>query len=264
MNLEMRNSDSGVGEKSVSLLRREFIVAGAAVFGSSLFFPRTADALVRGVAPPADFGKRPAALGKTNMVEAREAGFAKEAELFDKEDGKFQVTAAGDRYRDITVGDGPEVKSGSTVDIRYRVLRLGKRSRDGLSGEASLVFSFGYGEDDDKEGDVVPVVLGPSSSLVPALESAMPGMRQGGTRRIAVRPQRGWKLTDAQCKDSNNSGAAVDIGSALGLPGASVAEAETCLDTTRVPAPQTFQARRKLARRFDESLLVEVQAVKVN
>ena len=30
----------------------------------------------------------------------------------------------------------------------------------------------------------------------------------------------GWKVTEAQCGDSNNSGQAVDIGSALGLPGA--------------------------------------------
>lgn len=39
---------------------------------------------------------------------------------------------------------------GDSCAIRYRALRLGKRSRDGLSGEASTVFSFGYGEDDDK------------------------------------------------------------------------------------------------------------------
>lgn len=57
----------------------------------------------------------------------------------------------GDRYRDIVVGSGGKaLADGDTCAIRYRALRLGKRSRDGLSGEASTVFSFGYGEDDDK------------------------------------------------------------------------------------------------------------------
>jgi hypothetical protein len=52
---------------------------------------------------------------------------------------------------------------------RYRALRLGKRSRDGVSGEATTVFSFGYGEDDDKDGDSLDVTLG-ESNLIPALE----------------------------------------------------------------------------------------------
>ena len=80
--------------------RRGFLFASTVLCGAVLM-PHGASALVRGLAPPPDFGKRPAALGKTNMVEAREAGAAREAELFDKQDGKFQVTADGDRFRDI-------------------------------------------------------------------------------------------------------------------------------------------------------------------
>ena len=98
--LERRSSEQNeiTPAKRIEFLRREFILAAL----SSIFLlPRNADALVRGVAPPPDFGKRPTALGKTNIVEAREAGAAREAELFDKADGQFQVTAAGDRYRDI-------------------------------------------------------------------------------------------------------------------------------------------------------------------
>jgi hypothetical protein len=37
-------------------------------------------------------------------------------------------------YKDIIVGTGPKAVSGSEVTVKYRVLRLGKRSRDGLSG----------------------------------------------------------------------------------------------------------------------------------
>ena len=153
-------------------------------------------------------------MGKTNMVEAREAGAVKEAQLFDGQDTKFSLTASGDRFRDIVlahpstrhlvqelsasfehclppvpttqmpacascrkgicfpahldciqslgtpifglqsrwlmlngllggarggnglrqvVGTGAAVQQGSSADIRYRVLRLGKRSRDGPS-----------------------------------------------------------------------------------------------------------------------------------
>lgn len=66
---------------------------------------------------------------------------------------------------------------------RYKALRLGKRSRDGLSGEATVVFSYGYGfEDDDKEGDTLSVTLG-QSNLIPALAS--------GRAPPACRPERG-------------------------------------------------------------------------
>ena len=64
----------------------------------------------------------------------------------------FPLPTPGDRYRDTVLPPAPSspLKKGDTCSIRYRALRLGKRSRDGLSGEASTVFSFGYGEDDDK------------------------------------------------------------------------------------------------------------------
>jgi len=214
-------------------------------------------ALVKGLAPPENYGKgREGASKPTNIQEARERGAKREAELFDKDSGEFQKTPSGDRYRDIVVGTGAEVKTGSEADIKYRVLRLGKRSRDGLSGEASLVFSYGYGEDDDKETDVKTVKVG-ETGLIKALEESILGIKEGGKRRISVIPERGWRITDKACAG------AIDVGSALGLPGASVTEAEGCLDNVRVPSPTTFQAKRKLGRRFDESLLLEVEVVKV-
>lgn len=70
-----------------------------------------------------------------------------EDELFAQVDGgaasSFSKTSEGDRYRDMVVGTGEQIEKGSTTNIRYRALRLGKRSRDGLSGEASVVFSYG-------------------------------------------------------------------------------------------------------------------------
>lgn len=229
-----------------------------------------AEALVKGVAPPEGYGrgggKKDLSLtddGKriTNKQEALEIGREREAKLFDKDAGKFSTTEDGDRYREETEGKGEEVDEGSQVSIKYRVLRLGKRSRDGLSGEASLVFSYGYGEDDDKESDVLVLTVG-ETPLIPALESAIYGMKEGGKRRISVRPERGWRKDDPGC-GGRDIGKTLDLGIAAGVPGGYVTETESCLDGSRVPAPKTFQAKRKLSRRFDESLLLEVEAVKV-
>ena len=56
-----------------------------------------------------------------------------------------KVTQAGTRYRDIDIGDESKspVKDGDEVRIYYKVLKLGKRSYDGLSGEGTVVFSRG-------------------------------------------------------------------------------------------------------------------------
>lgn len=53
------------------------------------------------------------------------------------------------------------------------------------------------------------------------------------------------------------------MGSAVGLPGAYVTEMESCMDVFRLPAPTSFQAKRKLSRRFDGTLVLEIEAVKV-
>jgi hypothetical protein len=60
------------------------------------------------------------------------------------------VTAAGTKYRDIETGTGgggggggDRVKMGDDVQVYFKVLKLGKRSYDGLSGEGTVVFSRG-------------------------------------------------------------------------------------------------------------------------
>ena len=59
-----------------------------------------------------------------------------------------KVTAGGTKYRDIDSGDeeqakGEIVKEGDEVTMYYKILKLGKRSYDGLSGEGTVVFSRG-------------------------------------------------------------------------------------------------------------------------
>ena len=155
---------------------------------------------MKGSAPPPKAAKLEKRTCKT-IDECEEIGRKKEAELFDEADEEsISKTKAGDAYRDLVQGEGggSPVQDGSVVEVKYRVLRLGKRSRDGLSGEASPIFSFGYGEDDDKETDTTFLTIG-SPYVVPALNEGLKGMRPGGRRRINVRPERGWKLPDSIC-----------------------------------------------------------------
>lgn len=51
------------------------------------------------------------------------------------------------------------------------------------------------------------------------------------------------------------------VGQAV-VPLAEIVDIEGCLDFDRIPAPGNYGAKRRLARRFDEGLLVEVELVK--
>ena len=63
------------------------------------------------------------------------------------------ATVNGIKYVDLEEGAGKEVDSGSTVQVRFKVLKAGKRSYDGLSGEGTVVFSDGYGLEDNEKPD---------------------------------------------------------------------------------------------------------------
>lgn len=57
------------------------------------------------------------------------------------------TTAGGTRYLELEEGRGEGVKRGDTVEIYFKVLKLGKRSYDGLSGEGTVCldcFVFGW------------------------------------------------------------------------------------------------------------------------
>jgi hypothetical protein len=56
-----------------------------------------------------------------------------------------KVSQGGTRYIDMDIGDESKssVKHGDEVTIYYKVLKLGKRSYDGPSGEGTVVFSRG-------------------------------------------------------------------------------------------------------------------------
>ena len=147
-------------------------------------FRPPAFALVKGSAPPPKSGPKERKCKSIDECEAlgEKERAAQEAGL----DTTILRTKGGDRYRDLTVGDGKEVANGDAVEIRYRVMRLGTKARDGLTGEGQTIFSFGYGEDDDKEGDKLPVQLS-GRNLVAGVNDALVGMQPGGKRRVLGR-----------------------------------------------------------------------------
>ncbi|CAM9825380.1 unnamed protein product, partial [Ectocarpus fasciculatus] len=212
----------GTGEGG-STNRGDFLsgaaVTAAAVLGvaaaGTVGAPPPANALVKGNAPPPGYNKKRGSgygNGEPEVTPTADAG---------PEDGDpsrtFSVTSSGIRFKDLKIGGGGEVKAANVVDMRYRVEKLGKRSYDGISGETQSVFSLGYGEDDDKEGDVLTVPLG-SGRLVSAVDEGVLGMRVGGVRRVAVRPERGWKKQDPKCATE------IDMGVMSGVPGAALAK----------------------------------------
>lgn len=244
-------------QPSTEVGRREALVGMVLV-------PVPARALVKGSTPP----KKKSTVEKRtckSVDECEEIGELREAETFQKE-LPFETTKDGVRYRDVEEGAAPAVAKGDIVNVKYRVMRLGKRSSDNLSGEASPVFSLGYGEDDDDDDDVLTAKVG-ARELIPALDSAIVGLRTGGKRRLFVVPEKGWKKINAACAaDSNsaaNSAGGLDaIGQAV-VPLATVNDNDACIEDILLPQPRNFGARRRLARRFDEGLLLEVELVNI-
>ncbi|KAL1512159.1 hypothetical protein AB1Y20_005427 [Prymnesium parvum] len=235
--------------RATDRLPRRLALAHAASFFAASGALR-ADALVKGSAPPPKLEK-PKERKCKNLDECEALAAQREAER-EAEAGEltFERTAGGDRIRDLKAGSGREAKAGDAVAIRYRVMRLGTKARDGLSGEGQTIFSLGFGEDDDKEGDVLPVSLD-AETLVPGIEAALVGMRPGGRRRVLVRPERGWKDQSASCAGIVFK---ADIGAA-------VENEAACLNKTKLPLPRSYGAKQRFARRFDESLLVELDLI---
>jgi FKBP-type peptidyl-prolyl cis-trans isomerase len=241
-------SATGLAAQRSAVIKRRSLLAGAASVGAAIGMPPSAKALVKGSAPPAKMS--PPKERKCKSIDECEAlGDAERAKMSAGADETIERTTGGDRYRDLRVGSGKAAASGDLVDIQYRVMRLGTKSRDGLSGEGQTIFSYGFGEDDDKEGVAASVQLG--SNLVDGVNAALIGMQPGGKRRVLVRPERGWKEQTGACA---NIVFAADIGAA-------VENENACLTKTKQPLPRSYGARQRFARRFDESLLVELDMV---
>lgn len=247
---------------------RRMVVASAAA-AALLGYGSGARALVKGNAPPSGYGvgKNTGSQTKcTSVQECEEAGRAAEEAEYGKQaaagSGTYSKTASGARYKDLKKGSEATgvAAAGDTVRIRYQVMRSGKRSSDGLSGQASTIFSWGYGlEDNEPKNAVLTEKLG-EGKFVKALDEGLVGMAVGGTRRVQVRPENGlgWRKS-GNCQDVNAGTSAIAV--VAGVPGVTVGNEEGCLERDKLPQPKDFGAQRRFSRRFDESLIVEVDLV---
>lgn len=233
----------------------------------------SAQALVKGNAPPNFKAKAGGSPKCTNIDECQALAAEREeqaaaAAAADLANDPVQVTPAGTRFRDLQTGSGSTARNGDQVEVYYKVLKLGKRSYDGLSGEGTVVFSRGYGlEDDEREAreKSFTTVLG-SYSNIPALNDAVAGMQVGGVRRFAVLPDKGWRKAGRACDGGpGGSGTGGELKTDyVVVPTATMVAEEACFDNSKQPFPSTFAQQRRMAQRFDQSLIVEVELVKVS
>jgi hypothetical protein len=71
-----------------------------------------------------------------------EAMRAREAAEAAAASGVKPVVVEGTRYLEVEGGSGKSVTRGDKVEVYYKVLKLGKRSYDGLSGEGTVCSVF--------------------------------------------------------------------------------------------------------------------------
>lgn len=256
-------------------LSQLFILSTSAVF----ILPSPSFALVKGNAPPskkskdddtASSGNKP----KCTNVEECQARAEQQADLERKEalekSTPALVTKGGTRYRDFELGnmESPAVKDGSQVEIFYKVLKLGKRSYDGLSGEGTVVFSRGYGLEDDEEKEGVKTFATTVGSLsnVQALNEALIGMHLGGMRRFAVLPEKGWRKPGNLCDGGpGGKGQGGELKTDyMVVPTATMVAQEACFDQSKQPFPTAYAEQRRMAQRFDQSVIMEVKVVSIS
>jgi len=252
-----------------------FFATVTTVTTTTITSPLPANALVKGNAPPPAASKksgddRPKC---TNVEECQALAERKEQAEREKADANrvpTKKTKGGVIYRDETEGlsDGPEAKNGDDVSLYYKVLKLGKRSYDGLSGEGTVVFSRGYGLEDDETNPrekSFRTTIGALNNIA-ALNEGIVGMKVGGVRRVVVFPQKGWRKQTAQCDGGpGGEGRGGELRTDYILvPTATMVEQEACFDTSRQPFPTTYAQQRRMAQRFDQSLILEVELVSIN
>lgn len=90
-------------------------------------------------------------------------------------------------------------------------------------------------------------------------------MQVGGIRRFAIVPQMGWEKPTKLCDGGpGGRGAGGELKTDyVVVPTATIVATESCLDTTKLPFPSTYAEQRRMAQRFDQSLIMEVQVVAI-
>lgn len=264
-------------ESSRSNFVKSITVGTTTIFGLGSGFvtaiPRS-NALVKGNAPPPPKGSssdKPKCRNVEECQEMAERLAAKEEAEMKANATPVYVAPAGTRYKEIeSLSDtnGRVAKVGDNVKLHYKVLKLGKRSFDGISGEGTVVFSRGYGLEDDEdttgksESYTFDMQIG-DSDVIKALNDVLPGMAKGQIRKFSVLPQMGWEKATQYCDGGpGGSGAGGEIKTDYVLvPTATMVAQEDCMDKSKLPFPKTYAQQRRMAQRFDQSLIMEVELV---
>lgn len=204
------------------------------------------NALVQGIAPPPKKGqKERKCINVEECQEMAERLAQKEADEARKESTPFLTTAKGTRYLEISDGNlnSNTVKENDSVAIKYKVLKAGKRSYDGISGEGTIVFSRGYGLEDDETSSVSSSFDFQVSSpeVINALNDGIIGMHVNGVRRISVLPQKGWRVATKACDGGpGGSGQGGDLKTDYVIvPTATMVAQESCFDMKKLPFPKS-------------------------
>lgn len=257
------------GSRRVLLQRTTSAVLGGGLV--VLSSPPSTFALVKGNAPPVKKKEISQKLTCTNVEECEEQRDRlqqQQIETIGESTTPLRVTSSGTRFKVLQEGDGDQVvEVGDVAAIRYKVLKIGKRSSDGLSGEGTVVFSKGYGlEDNEQAGGEFLFTVDESSNVISALLDGIVGIREGGVRRISVMPQKGWEKASPQCDGGpGGRGAGGDIKTDYVLvPTATMVATEICFDKTKLPFPtNNYAEQRRMAQRFDQTLILEVELLRV-
>ena len=124
---------------------------------------------------------------------------------------------------------------------------------------------YGFEDDENKPGESSFTFQVGDPSIVAALNDGVLGMTTGSIRRISVLPQMGWRRPGRECDGGpSGQGAGGELKTDyVVIPTATMVAEETCFDTTKRPFPNTFAQQRRMAQRFDQSLILEVQLVSV-
>ena len=105
--------------------------------------------------------------------------------------------------------------------------------------------------------------VGAVSNIAALNDALTTNMKVGGIRRFTVLPQMGWRKPTKACDGGpGGSGAGGELRTDyVVVPTAQLVAEEACFDTTKQPFPATYAQQRRMAQRFDQSLIMEIEVV---
>jgi hypothetical protein len=150
-------------------------------------------------------------------------------------------------------------------EIRPPVILFLSNPNPTLLTNYGRIIGYGYEDDETAPGAKSFTTTVGNYQNIAALNDALLGMKVGGLRRFAITPQKGWERPTKLCDGGpGGSGAGGDLKTDyVVVPTATMVSTESCFDQTKIPFPVSYAEQRRMAQRFDQSLIMEVQVVSV-